>query len=200
MINRPNNWNDVQEFADRPKLPLDAYVGKVKKVAVQSFGDSQQLCILFDIAEGEYRGFFDREFKANTMQDKKWKGVLRVWIPKDDGSEQDEWTKSVFKGFVTSFEKSNPGYKWDWNEASLVGKMFGVLFRNEEWDYNGKTGWAVRPFRAISADRVREGDYTLPNDKPLKNKTESSYSDPYAMQTSNNSGFAELEDDDELPF
>ena len=26
MINRPNNWNDVQEVTERQKLPLGAYV------------------------------------------------------------------------------------------------------------------------------------------------------------------------------
>ena len=40
---------------------------------------------------------------------------------------------------------------------------------NNQWgetEYNGKTGWTVRPFRAMSADRVRSGEYTLPPDKP----------------------------------
>ena len=170
MIKRPNNWNEVKEFSDRPKLPLGAYVCRVKKAAVQSTDYGDQLCVLFDICEGEFKDFFNTEFAANTMEDKKWKGVLRQWLPKDDGSEKDEWTKSSFKGMVTSFEKSNPGYQFDWNEASLVGKLIGILFRNEEWEYGGKTGWAVRPFRAISVDSVRSGDFTLPNDKPLKHR------------------------------
>ena len=36
MIKRPANWNEVKEFSDRPKLPLDAYVCKVKKAVVQN--------------------------------------------------------------------------------------------------------------------------------------------------------------------
>lgn len=197
MIRRPNNWNEVKEFTDRPKLPLGAYVCKVKKAVVQNNGYGDQLCILFDIAEGEHKGFYAEEFKLNTQQDKKWKGVLRVWIPKDDGSEKDEWTKSAFKGVVTSFEKSNPGYQWNWDENSLAGKMIGVLFRDEEWEYNGKRGWAVRPFRAMSVDTVRNGEYTIPEEKPLKNKEGSS-----ADFTSYGStqSFTELEDDGELPF
>ena len=192
----PNNWNNVQEFSDRPKLPLGAYVCKIKKAAVQKNTYGDQLCILFDIAEGEYGGFYDRDFKANSAQDKKWKGVLRLWLPTDDGSENDETTKRVLKGMVTSVEKSNPGYQWDWNEASLAGKMIGILFRNEEWEFKGKKGWTVRPFRAMSVDTARSGDFTLPNDKPLKNSAaaEPSYSN-YG------SNFAELDDDDaQLPF
>lgn len=203
MIKRPNNWNEVKEFTDRPKLPLGAYVCRVKKVAVQSTDYGDQLCILFDICEGEYKDFFNSEFAANTMTDKKWKGVLRQWLPKDDGSEKDEWTKSSFKGMVTSFEKSNPGYQFDWNEASLVGKLIGIMFRNEEWEYDGKTGWAVRPFKAISVDSVRSGDFTLPKDKPLKRVSDYGYgSMPVPSGYSESmSGFAPLPDaSDDLPF
>lgn len=202
MIRRPNNWNDVQEFSDRQKLPLGAYVCKVRKAIVQSNDFGEQLCILFDIVEGEFKGFFDEDFKSNTRADKKWKGVLRQFIPKDDGSEKDEWTKSSFKGMTTAFEKSNPGYQWNWDEASLAGKMVGILFRNEEWEYENKTGWAVRPFRAISVDSVRNEDFTLPKDKPLKNKTVSSNSmDNFNALNSRMSDFAEIgEEDEELPF
>ena len=202
MIRKPNNWNEVQEFSDRPKLPLGAYVCKVRRAVVQSSEYGEQLCVLFDIQEGEFKGFFDDDFKANTRTDKKWKGVLRQFIPKDDGSEKDEWTKSSFKGMVTAFEKSNPGYQWNWDEASLSGKVVGILFRNEEWEYENKTGWAVRPFRAISVDSARSGDFTLPKDKPLKNKTVvSGYTAPSYAAPAFNQGFAEIgEDDGDLPF
>ena len=138
--------------------------------------------------------------------------MLRLYIPKDDGSEKDEWTKSTFKGMVTAFEKSNPGYRWNWDENSLAGKLIGVLFRNEEWENDeGKTGWTVRPFRAISVDSVRSEDFRLPKDKPLKKNesagdygTGSGYSVPnysvpdYSAPASN---FAVLDDDDaQLPF
>lgn len=195
MIRKPNNWNEVQEFSDRQKLPLGAYVCKVKQVRIQdnSFGD--QLCMLFDISEGEYAGFFQKDYNGNAAQDKKWRGVLRVWIPNDDGSEKDEITKRSFKGMVTAFEKSNPGYQWNWNENSLVGKDIGILFRNEEWDYNGKHGWAVRPFRTISVDTVRDESYTLPKDKPLSATTNVA---PTATNNGYN-GYMEVETDD-LPF
>lgn len=207
MIKRPNNWNEVREFSDRPKLPLGAYVCRVKQAVVDStYGE--QLFILFDIVEGEYKDFFMSEFRANTMENKKWKGTLKQWIPKDDGSEKDEWTKSAFKGMVTSFEKSNPGYQWDWDEASLVGKLIGVLFRNEEWEFNGKHGWAIRPFKALSVDMVRSGDFKLPDDKPLKDKAAAPAVDNFAdlenkmsMFGNQHTSFSELdEDDDGLPW
>lgn len=200
MIRKPNNWNEVQEFTDRPKLPLGAYVCKVKKAVVQSNSFGEQLCVLFDIVEGEFKGFFDNDFKASTIENKKWKGVLRLWLPRDDGSEKDEWTKSTLKGMTTAFEKSNPGFLWNWDEASLVGKMVGILFRNEEWDYEVKTGWSVRPFRAISVDSVRSGDFTLPKDKPLKEKAAAATNYTSSYSGYGSQGFAEIEDDGELPF
>ena len=210
MIRQPNNWDQVQEFTERAKLPLGAYVCKVNNVRVDVHdANSAQLCIAFDIAEGEYAGFYKRELAANTAANKKYKGVLRVWLPKDDGSEKDEWTKSTLKGLVTSFEKSNPGYKWNWNEQTLIGRMVGIQFRNEEWEYEGKTGWAVRPFRAISVDSVRNGTFTLPNEKPLKNKDSGGYGDNYGSNygsydqnySAPASDFAILDDDDaQLPF
>lgn len=202
MINKPNNWNEVKEFSDRQKLPLGAYVCKVKKAVLQDTDYGQQLCILFDIEDGEYRGFYAEDFKNSTYADKKWKGVLRVWLPKNDGSEKDEWTKSTLKGMVTAFEKSNPGYQWNWDEASLAGKMIGILFRNEEWEYEGKTGWTARPFKAISTDSIADGKYTLPKDKPLKNKAAATvgYSAP-VYDASAAPQFTMLDDDDsDLPF
>lgn len=194
MIQKPRNWDEVQEFSDRVKLPVGAYVCKVKQVRVQDNSYGSTLCLLFDINEGEYAGYYQKDYAGNTAADKKWRGVLRVWLPKDDGSEKDEMTKSSFKGMVTAFEKSNLGYQWDWNENSLVGKTIGILFRNEEWDYNGKHGWAVRPFRAISSISVRDEDYTIPKDKPLNNNHSAAPAYPNP-----NNGYTEVEDED-LPF
>lgn len=180
MIRQPSNWNQVQEFTEKVKLPLGAYVCKVQNVRVDSYdGNSAQLCICFDIAEGEYTGFYKREFDTNNSENKKFKGVLRIWLPKDDGTDKDEWTKRTLKGVVTAFERSNIGYKWNWDERSLVGRMIGILFRNEEWEYEGKSGWTVRPFRAISVDSVRNGDFALPEDKPLKSKSSGGYTESY---------------------
>lgn len=197
MINRPKNWDDVHEFSDRPKLPVGAYVCKVKQAVVQPTDYGEQLCVLFDIVDGEYAGFYQDDFDANQQQDKKWKGVLRQFIPKDDGSEKDEWTKRSFKGMVTAFENSNRGFVWNWNEKELAGKEVGIIFRNEEWEYNGKTGWTVRPFRATSVDNVADGNYTLPKDKPLKSRPVENYAEAPAAQ---NGTFETLDDDGDLPF
>ena len=171
-------------MSDRAKLPVGAYVCKVKQVGIQRNDYGEQLAILFDIAEGEHKDFYAREFQQNSNPDKKWKGVIRVWLPKDDGSEKDERTKSLFKGMCTAFEDSNPGYKWNWDESSLVNKTVGILYRNEEWEYNGKSGWNAKPLRCMSAGKVRSGDFTLPKDKPLRGDAyDTGYNAALAMMT-----------------
>lgn len=168
MIRKPNNWDNVQEMSDRAKLPVGAYVCRVKQVNVMRMESGEQLVILYDIAEGEHKDFFARDFQTSTMQDKKWKGVFRQWLPKDDGSDRDETTKRILKGMITAFENSNPGYVWNWDETSLIGKTVGILFREEEWEWQGKRGWSVKPFRAMTASKVRNGEYTIPEKRPLR--------------------------------
>lgn len=202
MINRPNNWDNVQAFSDRQKLPVGAYVCDIKQAVVQENNYGGQLCVLFDISAGEYAGYYDDDFKRNQREDKKWKGVLRLWLPKEDGSDKDEWTKSILKGFIAAVEESNRGYTWNWDERTLAKKEIGILFRNEEWEYEGKTGWATRPFRAISVDSVEDGSYTIPKDRPLKNKPASAQMPTYSnYPVPGASDFSMLEDDDaQLPF
>lgn len=208
MINRPNNWDDVRAYSGgRQKLPAGAYVCDIIQAVVQSNNYGQQLCVLFDISAGEYAGYYDDDFKRNQREDKKWKGVLRLWLPKEDGSDKDEFTKSILKGFITAVEESNRGYTWNWDERTLAKKEIGVLFRNEEWEWNGKSGWTAKPFRAISVDSVADGNFTVPKDKPLKNKIEPApdYSSPApsfgGYETPGFSDFVMLEDDDaQLPF
>lgn len=194
MIRKPSNWENVQAFSDRRKLPLDAYICRIKQAKVVETDYGEQLCMLIDIDEGEYAGFYADDFANNKREDKKWKGVLRQWLPKEDGTDKDEWAKSSLKGLVTSLENSNRGYTWNWDERTLANKLIGIIFRNEEWEFNGKTGWTVRPFRACSVDTVLDGAYTLPDGKPLKNKAPAGYS-------ASTTAFSEFtEDDGDLPF
>ena len=210
MIQRPSNWNEVQAPSEGRKLDINAAVVGIKQAKVQEDDYGAKLCIAFDICEGDNTGWYEQDFRSQQPrpgEDKRWKGVLRLWLPKHDGSEQDEWTKRTLKGFVTAVEKSNPGYQWNWDERSLAGKYLGILYRNEEWEFNGSTGWSKRPFRAISIDSVREGSFKVPKDKPLKKDTTPSYSAPsyggnYGGYDQGYKGeLAKLEDDDsELPF
>ena len=196
MINKPKNWENVQAAAERRKLPAGGYIVKIIGAKVVAYttkmgGTVDKLEIGLDIVDGEYKGFYADDYKAQTQEDKKWKGVLRKYLPKDDGTEMDEWTKSSLKALTDAIEESNPGYHWDWDETKLKGKLAGCLFQNQQWSINGRSGWKVQPIRFISADKIRSGKFEIPADKPLKDLENAD---------SNNSFPPAEEDDGDLPF
>lgn len=197
MIRKPNDWENVQAFSKRRKLPVGAYVCKIKQASVKNTEWGDQLNVLYDIEDGEYAGFYADDFNQQPPENKKWKGILRFWLPKEDGSEKDGFTKRKLKAFITTVESSNRGFAFNWDERSLAGKLIGVIYRNEEWEYNGKTGWSARPFRATTVDNVTDGNFTIPEAKPLGNKAESNFgfAVPFVPQ------YAPIDEDNEqLPF
>lgn len=176
----------------REILPAGGYVAKILNAEEVNYSWGSVLLISFDIVEGEYKDFFKRDYTGQTMEDKKWRGNYRLSVPKDDGTEQDGWTKRSFGNAIWSIEDSNPGYHWDWNEANLKGKLVGALYRNREWEMNGNTGWTTECCAFTSVEDIRQKKFKMPKDKPLKNK----------QSTSSGSSFydATNEDDGDLPF
>lgn len=175
MMNKPNNWDNVKASVERVPLPVGAYVCKVIGAKVVDYADKdsgkllfQRLEMAFDISEGEFKGYYQDDFNAQQGEDKKWKGVLRQYLPKEDGNDKDEWTKSSLKAMTDAFEESNAGFHFDWDETKFKGKVIGVLFRNEQWVWDGKDGWKAQPFKALSVKDVLEGKFKIPKDKPHK--------------------------------
>lgn len=189
------NWNNVKPATERQTLPKGGYVVKIMDAKEVTYkgkdGNFSKLEISVDIWEGKYRDFYANDYRSQALntEDRKWKGVLRQYIPKEDGSEKDEWTKSSFKALIEAVEESNQGYHWDWNEAGLKEKIVGCLFRSEEWEFNGYTGWTTRPLKFVPAEMIRSNKFKIPADKPLKNKS-----------VAPTNAFEELEDDGDLPF
>ena len=141
------------------RLPIGAYVCKilnVKYVAGEN-GNSDRIDLLFDISEGEYQDFFKKQYDANTSEDKKWKGRKSVYVPNDDGSEKDNWTKNSFAKWVNGFEDSNDGYKWDWKEDKWKGLTIGIVFGETGTVIEGKEILYTEARFGTSAEKVRDG-------------------------------------------
>ena len=169
-----NGYEAKPKKTSMPPLPAGGYVAKIIKAEEITTEYGKRLFVYFDIIEGEHKGHFNENYAAQNTEDKKWKGVYRLNVPKDDGSEKDGWAKDKFGNFTWSVEQSNHDYHWDWNEAGLKGKTVGVLFRNKEWEMNGNTGWTTECSDTDSADNIRNGKFKMPKDKPLANKSASS--------------------------
>ena len=193
-----NNYDTTQTISARAQLPVGAYICQIfkaeEKVYTSPKGEWRKLEVSFDISEGEHKDFYANDYRAQSGEDKKWKGVLRMNIPTDDGSEADGWTKRSFKTNILAIEESNNGYHWDWNEAQLKGKTVGIVFRSEEWEYNGKRGWRTAPFKMVPAADVKSGNIKIPDPKPLNGKAASQ-----ASTAADLSDFVEVASAD-LPF
>ena len=194
---KPYNGFKAQKSAGaREILPAGGYVCRIDGAKVETYktrngGTMETLIWAIEVIEGEHAGFWKKDFDSQTGEDKKWRGTMRINLPKDDGSEQDSWTKRTFENAMWALEDSNPGYTWDWDEKKLKGKIVGIIYRNREWEYNGNTGWTTEAGGVTSADDIRNGKFKPLKDKPLKNKSN--------QNNNSSSSFSDLSDGD-LPF
>lgn len=134
MMTKPSNWDETAAVTgEYTPLPPGGYECRIVKVQLgKARSGKDMLTIAFDIESGPYAGYYRKQFdgrKANNP-DAKWGGMYYQLV----------WDENMgfFKGMIQNIEKSNPGYTWDWNEQSLVGKLFGGKFREEE--YIGNNG------------------------------------------------------------
>ena len=150
-------------------LPKGAYVIKILKAeeyAKPGAGNSvTQIKIGFDVAEGEYKDFYKKQFDSNPNEDKKWPfdGVFYLSAPDDDSPQ---WMIDNFGTFIAALEDSNEGYHWDWDETKWKGLLLGALCRVEQSRDGDRIYTHTRPFWFRDAQSVRDGKYgKLPKDK-----------------------------------
>ena len=174
MIKKFKDYDSIQVFEGGATIEPGGYELQIIGAKVEQFTNCEILKVAFDIVNNEkYAGFYSTRFKAAkaTNKDAKWSGIFDVFIPKDDGSEKDGYTKTAFKRFITSVEKSNEGYVWDWNELSLKGKMFGGVFGREEFKTKeGEYKFATKCRFPRSIESIRTGNFTIPEDKLMEKK------------------------------
>lgn len=140
-----------------------AYVLTIKHVTEEASANGRAgVRIYFDIAEGEHRDYYQRQYDADTRAAKKWSGA-KWQMTEGNGL-------SFFKGFITAVEESNPGYRWNWDERTLADKRVGGVFRREEYrKTDGTTAWTTRILSFCSVDTARKG-VKPPEDKPLEGR------------------------------
>ena len=150
---------EAAKYSGSERLPIGAYACEVKNVqyVAGENGNSDRIDILFDITEGDYKDFFKKQYDANQNEDKKWKGRKSIYVPKDDGSEKDEWTKNSFAKWVNGFEDSNKGYKWDWKEDKWKGLKVGIVFGETGTVIEGREILYTEPRFATSIQKALDG-------------------------------------------
>lgn len=116
--------------------------------------ENTSLRICVDIAGNEkHKGYFKKQFDNNTLKDKKWSNNATRYL-----SLKKE-NLAYTKGFITSVEKSNPGFKFDTSKGweQLNNLKIASVFGLEEFEkQDGTIGTSTKLVQFRSIDKLNE--------------------------------------------
>jgi len=189
MINKIENWDKVEaNYGEVKKLIAGGYICVILACKQEkSQSGKKMLVVNFDIAEGNFKGFYMEKYKnaprdMNNPVEPKWQGKYYIVL-------EGEGYEGRLKAFTTSIEESNPNYTWDWNEKNLEGKLFGGIFREEEFEYNGQILSNAKLWQVRSVATIRNGEFEIPRKKEYVPSTQEVATQMFQPIT-----------DDDLPF
>lgn len=188
---KPKDYDSVK-IGEPRILPAGGYICKILNAEeTESRGGKPMLKVSFDIDEGEYKGYFRDLFKgwkesSDDPATVKWPFTGTKWVMFYNSEGK---TNRDFKSFCTALEDS--GTKVWINDTfdvnGLRGATLGLIFRREEHEYNNARSWRTVPVGFRSVKTIEDGNYNVPEDKPLP--------DPVLTETDS---FTALDED--LPF
>ena len=185
------NGAQAQKMTGGAALPAGGYVAQIQSAMVETYGWGMMLVVAYDVFEGEYKGHFRKQFEENTDPNKKWKGTFRLTIP-NEKSQYFATEKRSFNNFIFALEESNTGFRFDWEETHLKGKLFGALVRNKEFlSDKGEKVTTTECGGCTDIQSIRDGSFTPLKDKLLKES---------AANTQTTSTVDIFDEDDDLPF
>lgn len=194
-MNKPNGYDEAQVVGEREKIELGGHYAIVKQVSEKkSSNGKDMIVVLFDFCSPDKQeGYFMDAFKKDVREDKKWPFQGSKYIMVNDYNE-DKKTSKGFKTFCSCIEKSNNmNVSWggpDWGKQ-FVGKKIGVVYGNEEQEYEGKTFMRETVKWFCGVDAV--ADAKIPDPKYLSDK---------APAPTTDDGFMAIPDstEEEIPF
>ncbi len=203
-MEKPKNWDSVQaNTGDYESLKLGGHEVVIKNAYVYTgLTGNQSLRVEVDIAgNDEQAGFYQKQFDSNPSMDKKWANASIKYI----SLKEDDNCVAMFKGFTTCVENSNPGYTWNFDEKTLIGKKLCGVYGLEEYEDNEgnvKTATKLVQFRSldklnnVKIPRVKLLDGTYVEYEEYKNKKNNS-----SINTAKNlfGDSVEISEDD-IPF
>ena len=193
-MNKPANYDEaIAKTGEFEDLPNGAYKCVIKKAAqAKSKNNEDMLELYVDILSdadngGEYKDYFKKQYDGAIQSgyEAKWRGTLR----------QITSGKSVpfFKGLITSIERSNPGYTFNFDENTLTGKKICGVFRHRQYKaQDGTLKLAVECWYLCDINKVK--DIKTPENKLLND------TNGVKPQIVDDPKFEELSTDEDLPF
>jgi hypothetical protein len=197
MKNIKTALDNTLEAGNFVKLPAGGYVVNILRVTDEA--DKEYLKFDYDIAEGEYKGFFKKQWDSDNRENKQWRGnFIRSY---------KESALPFFKGFCTACENSNKGFTFGGaNEQEFKGKKVGIVVGYEEYiNGMGKKRERLYLDQVHSVDKIKKGEFEIPELKTLTTNTsyvqptKSDFVDPFATPTTTTSTEATTSTDSD-PF
>ena len=150
-----SNWENVEAkgMDDFKALEIGGYVTLIKdaRVHTNETTGKKSFKVAVDIANGEFKDYFQKRYDNNTNANKKWDNNATRYLAFEGDNV------AYFKGFITAVENSNPGYKWNWDEKTLINKKIGSIFQYEEYEkQDGTKAVKVRLSKFRSLDKLKD--------------------------------------------
>lgn len=151
------DFDKVEETGNSlPAPPPGGYVCII--TGVEDNPEKEYLSIVYDILEGEYKGYNTKFEERNGFP------ALRCI------RSYKEKARGAFKGFIRTVTESGDGrLKWDWNEKRLIGQMCGFVVGEEEYRRSdGSIGVRLNTtWDNKTVQDIREGRFKVPPKKML---------------------------------
>ena len=146
MIEKPNNYDEIEVNQEFERLELGGHKGIIKSVEkyTSAISGNTSLKVQVDTDKDDKQSnYFQQQYDNNNNSDKKWSTGATKYV----SLKQDETCVRMLKAFITSIENSNNGFTYDWKKdiEQLVGKKVGLIFGLEEYeDQEGKIKTATK--------------------------------------------------------
>lgn len=172
-----NNWDEVQASTDEfKKLPPGGYICAI--LSAEDVPKKEYIKIVYDIAAGEYADYYSDDWGKDNL----WAHTIY--------RSYKESAAGMFKAFINAIEESNKGYKWNFDEKTLKGKLIGIVLGEEEYIGNdGSVKTRLKDRSTKSVRDIEENRFRIPKIKKLEEEQGTGSSVP--------AGFVESDD---LPF
>ena len=195
-MNKPFGYDEALVLGEYKPLPSNGYVCVIKQVHEHTSRNGKPMIVIaLDIFDGEYKGYYEKQYKADTRPDKKWGCNVYQLIEDENGK-----CTPGFKTFIANVEKSNPGFATVWGDgfcAAFKGRLIGGLFGREQYvKTDGSLGWSTKCVAFRNTETIRNGEFTIPNDKLIDGQKQTAA----PVHAKANNGYVEIDDDEDLPF
>lgn len=174
-MNKPQGYDDVRAAGEFTPVELGGHYAVIKQVSeTKSSTGKNMIVVLFDFdANDKQAGYFKKQFDEDTRPERKWPFAGSKYIMVYDYQDPGKTSRN-FKTFCTCAQKSN-NFEIDWNSGTawgkqFVGKKIGVVYGEEESEWDGRVRMRRVPKWFCTADKVAEA--TVPEPKYLKGKTQ----------------------------